>query len=66
MIFRYEQREDNNNITVNSSRSDILMLLILLSADAKSAVFYVLLRGPSLTKLEVRNFPLLRFPDASV
>ena len=34
-------------------------LLTLLSADTKSAVF---LRVPSLTIVEVRNFPLLHFP----
>ena len=54
-----QQRDDNNNITRNSSRSDILTLLIQLSADAKSAG---LLRVPSLTKVKVRNFPLLHFP----
>ena len=56
--------EENNNIAINSSRSDMLMLIILLSADAKSAVLCVLLRFPSLTKVEVRNFPLLHFPMA--
>ena len=55
MIFGWEQREENNNITSNSSRSDILTLLTLLSAD-------VFQRVPSLTKAEVRNFPLLYFP----
>ena len=59
MIFGCERREENNNITRNASRSDILTLLTLLSADTKSAV---LLRVPSLTKVEVRNFPLLHFP----
>ena len=49
----------NNNITRNLSRSDILTLVTLLSADAKSAV---LLMVPSLTKVKVRNFPLLHFP----
>ena len=62
MIFGWEQREENNNIRINSSRSDILTLLTLLSADAKSAVLCVLLRVPSLTKVEVHNFPLLHFP----
>ena len=55
MIFGWEQREENNNITSNSSRSDIVTLLPLLSADAFQRV-------PSLTKAEVRNFPLLHFP----
>ena len=41
-------------------QSDILKLLPLLSADAKSAV--VLMVPPPLTKVEVRNFPLLHFP----
>ena len=45
-----------------TSRSDISTLLTLLSADAKSAVLCVLRRVPSLTKVEVRNFPLLHFP----
>ena len=54
-IFECEQREENNNITRNSSRSDISALLTLLSAT-------VLLRVPSLTKVEVCNFPLLHFP----
>ena len=49
----------NNNIIRNSSRSDILTLLSLLSAHAKSAV---LLKVPSLTKVQVRNLPLLHFP----
>ena len=54
-IFECEQREENNNITRNSSRSDISALLTLLSAT-------VLLRVLSLTKFEVCNFPLLHFP----
>ena len=49
----------NNNIIRNSSRSDILTLLSLLSAHAKSAV---LLKVPSITKVQVRNLPLLHFP----
>ena len=49
----------NNNIIRNSRRSDILTLLSLLSAHAKSAV---LLKVPSLTKVQVRNLPLLHFP----
>ena len=54
-----QQKEENhNNITRNSSRSDILTLLTLQTADAKSAV---LLRVPSLNKVKVRNFPLLHF-----
>ena len=43
----------NSNITRNSRRSDILMLLTLLSADAKSTL---LLRVPLLTKVQVHNF----------
>ena len=58
--FQGEQRKENNN-TINSSRSDILMLIILLSADAKSAVLSVVLRVPSITKVEVRSFLLLHF-----
>ena len=60
IIFGQEQREENNNITRNSSRSDNSTLLTLLSADAKSST--VLLRVPSLTKVEGRNFSLLHFP----
>ena len=56
MICGVEQREKNNNITRNSSRSDILKLLTLLSADAKPASP---LRVLSLTK--VSNFPLPHF-----
>ena len=52
-------QEENNNIATNSSRSDILALLTVLSADAESAV---LLRVPSLSKVEARNFPLVHFP----
>ena len=56
--FRVKKGEENNNITRNPSRSDILILLTLLSVDAKSVV----LRVPSLTKVKVRNFSLLHFP----
>ena len=59
IIFRLEQRDENNNITRNWSRPDILTLLTLLSTDVKSAV---LLTVPSLTKVELRNIPLLHFP----
>ena len=59
MIFGWEQREENNNMKRNSSRSDISTLLALLSADAKSAV---LLRIRWLTKVEARDFPWLHFP----
>ena len=59
MISRWEQREENNNVTRNASRSDYLTLLTLLKADAKLAV---VLKVPSLTKVEVRNFSLLNFP----
>ena len=45
----------NNDITRNWSRSDILTLLTLLSADAKSPV---LLRVPSLTKVWSAQFPV--------
>ena len=38
---------------------NIINVLALLSADAKSAIH---LRVPLLTKVEVRNFPLLHFP----
>ena len=38
---------------------NIINILTLLSADPKSAI---LLRVPSLTKVEVHNFPLLHFP----
>ena len=41
-------------------QSDISTLLTLLNADAKSAV---LLRVPSLTKVELRNISLLHFPN---
>ena len=57
--FRVGTKGKNNNITRNSSRSNILRLLTLLSADAKLAVP---LRVPSLTKVQLRNFPLLHFP----
>ena len=57
MIFGWKQGDENNNITRNSSRSDILILLTLLSVDAKSVVLRVL----SLTKVKVRNFSLLHF-----
>ena len=56
-MITWKQREENNNIARNASRSDILTLT-LLSADAKSTV---LLRVPSLTKVEERNFSLLYF-----
>ena len=59
MIFGWEQREENSNIRRNTSTSDILTLLTLLSADAKSAV---LLKVPFLIKVEVCNFILLHFP----
>ena len=59
MIFGWEQEEENNIITRNTSRSDI-NILTLLSADAKSAI---LLRDPSLTKFEVRNLQFLHFPQ---
>ena len=48
VIFMSKQREENN-IARNRSRSDILLLLTLLSADAKSVAF---LRVLPLTKLK--------------
>ena len=51
--------EENNNTTRNSTRSDILTLLALMSADAKSAEPQ---RVSSLTKVEVHNLLLLHFP----
>ena len=59
MIFGWEQRKENNSTIKNTSRSSILSLLTLLSADAKSAV---LLKVPSITKVEVGRIPLLHFP----
>ena len=56
--FRVRTKGKNNKITRNSRRSDILTLLTLLSADAKSAL---LLRSLSLTKVQVRNSSLLYF-----
>ena len=56
--FMWEQKEENNNIIRNASISDILTLLILLSADAKLPV---VLRVPSLITVGVRNFSLLHF-----
>ena len=50
MMFSREQKEKNSIITRQPSRSDILTLLTLLSADEKSAVVQ------PLTKVEVRNF----------
>ena len=57
--FRVRTKGKNSNIKRSSSRSDILTLLTLPSANAKSAVF---LRVPSLTKAQGRNFSLLHFP----
>ena len=56
--FQVGANRKNNNITRNSSRSNILILLTLLSAVTKLAV---LLRVLPLTKVQLRNFPLLRF-----
>ena len=58
-IFEWEKREKNNSITRNSSTSNVLTLLTLLSADEKSAV---LLTVPSLTNVEVCIIPLVHFP----
>ena len=57
--FQVRTKGKNNNFKRNSSRSDILTLLTLLSVDAKSTV---ILRVSSLTKVPVRNFRLLHFP----
>ena len=57
--FRVRTKGKNSSIKRSSRRSDILTLLTLPSANAKSAV---LLRVPSSTKAQVRNFPLLHFP----
>ena len=56
--FQVGANRKNNNITRNSSRSNILILLTLLSAVTKLAV---LLRILPLTKVQLRNFPLLHF-----
>ena len=56
--FQVGANRKNNNITRNSSRSNILILLTLLSAVTKLAV---LLRVLPLTKIQLRNFPLLHF-----
>ena len=56
--FQVRTKEKNNSITRNSSRSDILTLLTLLSVDVKSTV---LLRVPLLTKVPVCNFLSLHF-----
>ena len=53
VIFGWEQWEENNNITRNSSKSDILTLLALLNVDVKSAL---LLRVSTLTKVEETQF----------
>ena len=58
MVFGWEQMEENNNITRNSSTSDVSTLLTLLSADAEWATLLSVL---SLTKVEVGNFLLLHF-----
>ena len=56
--FQVGANRKNNNITRNSSRSNILILLTLLSAVTKLAV---LLRVLPLTKVQLRNFQLLHF-----
>ena len=48
---------ENNSVTRNSRRSDILTLLTLLSVDVKLAV----LEGSVINQLEVGNFSLLHF-----
>ena len=62
-IFKWEEREKSNSITRNASRSDILMMLTLLSAETKSVVA---LRVPSIRKVEVCNLSLLILRDSSV
>ena len=57
--FLGKNKGKKNNITRKSSRYDMLTLLTLLSVNAKSTV---LLKVPSLTKVQVHNFPLLYFP----
>ena len=65
-FYGWEQREENINITRNASRSDVLTLLTLPSANVKSTV---LLRVPSLIKVEelnLRNSCSYIFTDGSV
>ena len=58
-VFRVrEQRDETKQHYKKLYQSDILTLLTLLSADAKSAV---LLRVLSLTKVEIGNTSLLNF-----
>ena len=59
MNFGQERRQENNSISRNASRSDVLTLLTLLNADAKSGV---LISTSSLTKGEVCSLSLPHFP----
>ena len=51
----YKKRKQIRHLNI----FNIIIILTLLSVDAKSPIT---LRVPSLTKVEVRNFPLLHFP----
>ena len=55
----YKKRKQRRYLNI----FNIINILTLLSADVGWAT---LLRVPSLTKVEVRNFPLLHFPRGSV
>ena len=57
--FEVRKKGENDNITKKSSRSDVLTLLTLVRTYEKWAV---VLSVPSLTKVEVGNFPLLHCP----
>ena len=48
MIYRWEQREENKNITRNESRSDILTLLTLLSVVQNWLHFWGIRHYPKL------------------
>ena len=59
MIFGWEQREENNNVTRNASRSDICTLLTLLSGDATSVVVNQIWSEYAISRCYI-------FPDGSV
>ena len=59
-----KKMEENNNITWNSSRSNILTLLKLLSADAKSAV--LLTEGSVINQNWSTQFPGVTFPQMAL
>ena len=69
MNFGWEQRAGKQHFYKKRKQIrylnvfNIINILILLNADAKSAM---LLRVPSLINAEVYNFPLLHFSDGSV